>query len=888
MMKEEKYKPTCYKLTRLILCLVCLFSLFGFPKAQAAAESTQVDIVGPAGSQYFGNNVRTLENGNILVIDYMYDDGATADVGAVYLYDGKTYALISMLKGSHANDHVGYSTSQLVGSDYILILSPDWGNNDEGAITFCSFQTGCSGVVSSANSLVGSNAGDALGSKFGTTFLSNNDYVIYTPQWGVNDVGAVTYCSGVTGCNAVISSSNSLVGSNASDQISSGGVHELRNGAYVVRSPNWGTNDEGAVTWCSAAGCTGTVSSSNSLVGSNASDKLGSNLTMLYSNSNYVVTAWDWGTNNEGAVTWCSGATGCKDTISSANSLVGSPDNKVGNGGIIPLLNGNYVVRSTEWDNGSTTNVGAATFCNGAAGCTGAVSSSNSLVGSLTNDYVSNIGIVGLPNSSYVVISHVWGPNDEGAVTWCNATTGCTGTISSSNSLVGSSSSDFVGSTGIVTLNNGNYVVKSPMWGASNYGAATWCSGTTGCKGVVSDANSMVGSNSNDKVSGGDIYTLANGGYLIRSNEWGANNEGAVTWCNGTAVCAGTVSSSNSLVGSHASDWVGNWYTTELPNGSFLVRSPYWDLDASHTNVGAVTWCSGVSTCAGVISSSNSLVGSLGADWVGYEAPLVLSNGNYVLRTPAWGANDEGAVTWCSGSTGCKGTISATNSLVGSSSADGVGGKPSIQLPNGNYLVPSPVWGANDVGAITWCSGATGCKGTISAANSLVGVNTNDKVSSGGALFGIGVKTLLNGGYIISSPNWGANDEGAVTWCDATGCVGNISPVNSLVGTNLSDQVGDILISTFSDGNYAVLSSLWGLNDQGAVTLGAGFTGTFGPLTSSNSVIGIAASGGAYLDYSYYEPYCRLTVLRPSDLTISFITASTCLDQKVFAPLVRK
>ena len=50
------------------------------------------------------------------------------------------------------------------------------------------------------------------------------------------------------------------------------------------------------------------------------------------------------------------------------------------------LSNGNYVVRSAYWDNGAATNAGAVTWGSGTTGVSGVVSSSNSLVGSTSND----------------------------------------------------------------------------------------------------------------------------------------------------------------------------------------------------------------------------------------------------------------------------------------------------------------------------------------------------------------------------------------------------------------------------------------------------------------------------------------------------------------------
>ena len=104
---------------------------------------------------------------------------------------------------------------------------------------------------------------------------------------------------------------------------------------------------------------------------------------MILANGNFVVInrLWDNGAVvNAGAVTWCSGATGCRGLASNANSLVGStPSDQVGD--VRTLLNGNYVVVSPSWDNGATANVGAVTFASGTGGATGAINSLDSVLG---------------------------------------------------------------------------------------------------------------------------------------------------------------------------------------------------------------------------------------------------------------------------------------------------------------------------------------------------------------------------------------------------------------------------------------------------------------------------------------------------------------------------
>ena len=70
--------------------------------------------------------------------------------------------------------------------------------------------------------------------------------------------------------------------------------------------------------------------------------------------------------------------------LSTANSLYGTTvisDSLGRPGGVVALSNGNYVVVSNYWDNGASSNVGAATCGEGRGGSTGPVTTLNSIVG---------------------------------------------------------------------------------------------------------------------------------------------------------------------------------------------------------------------------------------------------------------------------------------------------------------------------------------------------------------------------------------------------------------------------------------------------------------------------------------------------------------------------
>ena len=361
-----------------------------------------INITGPSGSGQFGYSVTVLLNGNYVVTDPFYDDGPVSNVGAVYLYNGITHAVISTLKGSTAEDQVG-------------------------------------------------------GAYNGIITLTNGNFLVITPNWDngtATDAGAVTFVDGTSGLSGVISSSNSLVGISANDKV--GIVKVLYNGKYIVCSPKWDNGsaiDAGAITWGNeTVGVSGLVSSSNSLVGSSTGDNLGEGGITVLSNGNYVICSPEWDNgiiNNAGAVTWSDRSSNITGAINNTNSLVGlTANDRIGEGGITVLNNGNYVVASPNWDNGIATDAGAVTWGNGTTGITGIVNSNNSLIGTTTNNWVGFNGVTVLANGNYVVISSRWDSGtviDAGAVTWANEATGVTGEVNISNSLVGDQPNDRLG-----------------------------------------------------------------------------------------------------------------------------------------------------------------------------------------------------------------------------------------------------------------------------------------------------------------------------------------------------------------------------------------------------------------------------------------------------------
>ena len=752
------------------------------------AGYTPIHLVDPNSSDATGPTA-LLPNGNIVVA--VSDDtvNGIANAGGVYLYASSTGALISALTGSHSGDMVGGNGITVLSDGNFLVASPSW-NGGIGAVTWVNGFTGATAVVSATNSLVGSASTDAVGAK-APVLLPNGNFVIVDPSWHGGD-GAVTWGNGVTGTAGIVSSTNSFVGDPAknngtdSDQVGSLGAVSLSNGNYVISSPNW-NHEVGAVTWGNGvSGSSGVVSAANSLVGSDPGDQVGGN---------------EFGTVS----------------------------------GVVSLKNGNYVVISPFWNDQR----GAVTWADGSESIAAVVSSTNSLVGTTPNDFVgANVNgaqdFLVLGNGNCVILSPNWN-GAIGASTLVNGAIGTFGAVSATNSLVGSSAGDSVGSGGVTALTNGNFVIASGSWN-NRAGAITWGDGVTGTVGVVTAANSLVG-NPGDGV--GIPTALANGNYVVVSSSWN-NQAGAVTWGNGLGGTTGLISATNSLVG-NAGDMLGARNATPLANGNYVVANPFWN----HSS-GAVTWGNGAGGTTGLVSAANSLVGGFG-DSIGFFGTIPLPNGNYVVGSPDFNSG-AGAVTWGNGLRGTVGFVSAANSLVGK--PGDTGGLGVFVLPNGNYLVDDSLWNGG-AGAVTWGNGAIGTSGIVSAVNSLVGARSTDANQDDGDQVGSNVFILPNGNYVLDSFNWN-KDMGAVTWGDGSrGLIGQVSSNNSLVGSRPGDLVGatagigafGVGLTVLSNGDYVVTSTMWN-SGSGALTIGEGTEPVTGQVSSGNSFIGILAAGG--------------------------------------------
>lgn len=649
-------------------------------------HAAQLDLVGPPGSVGFGAQVAVLPNGNVVVAD-----PRRAPHGAAYLYSSDL-ELISTVTNIYPN-------------------------------------TGSWAPLDSVKIVV----------------LKNGNYLLTNSLWrngAASFAGMVAWASGDTGLEGAISSANALVGTSTEDYVGDAGVHALANGNYVVESWRWSNGEErvGAITWGSgSAGVSGAVTPQNSVVGSSFSNmpSFGAALT----NGNYVIVGTGWGTSDQpyvGGVMWADGSVGATGYMTAENSLIGSTGGDFTLRKVTPLANGNFVVALPYWHNGEETNAGAVVWGDGTQPTVGTISAANALVGVRTENWVGYDEVQPLTNGNYVVVSSYWegatGTN-VGAVTWGNGATGTFGEVSAQNSLIGGADFQFIGGDpeyvvdGVVALANGNYVVTSSYWNGAK-GAITWGNGTQATVGIVSPLNSLVGATDGDRLGvswRSGVTPLANGNYVVASPNWkNANgiNVGAATWVEGSGPQTGTVTASNSLVGTTPVSAGMN--VVALTNGHYVVAFPGWNR-GTVMQAGAVVWGNGESGTSGIVSVETALVGTRERDSVGW--PIALTDGNYIVCSRHFStasATVIGAVTWASGWGGRVGEVDASNSLVGSSTNDSLCSDQidylEPRLPDGQYLIASPEFDDGEVvdaAAFTWAE--TPLIGHVDRENSVIG-----------------------------------------------------------------------------------------------------------------------------------------------------------------------
>ncbi|MDB6132721.1 MAG: Cadherin proteinputative collagen-binding protein [Verrucomicrobiales bacterium] len=888
--------------------------------------------------------ITVLANGNFVIVSYRWDNGKAVDAGAV-TWGSMTTGVSgevspdNSLVGTTYDDQIGDSSQTrglggvvaLSNGNYV-VCSPTWTwqngappLRNAGAVTWGDGTKGVRGVISDANSLVGTAAGMAVGQKLnggGVTEVGEGNYVLSTPYWksgGLGGLGAVTWCDGKTGRTGAITSQNSLVGTQEGDWVGGGRIQGrsitvLASGDYVVSSPNWSrgaVKNAGAVTWCpGSAGRAGAVTEENSLVGVTEGDKI-SNYDNAFrdvegvvalKNGNYVVSSFRWDKGaivDAGAATWCRSDGATTGPVTEANSVTGS---KAGDaiGRTAALTSGNYVVAGELWDNGSALDAGGVRLMDGTMPSSGVLSAENSLTGTQANDLVSSGGVVPLANGNFVAASPKWKKGalgGAGAVTWVNGNTGLTGPVTEANSLTGAGAGDYIGGSlnittyaagGRVTaLVNGHYVVSSPYW-KGRRGAVTWCDGAAGRIGTVTEENSIIG-NTGDFAGGGfdtrlgGVTPLPDGNYVIGSPMWKTNGfqAGAVTWASGAAATSLVISAANSLTGTVREQYLGQYKAIPLAEGAYVLRNPEWTSESGLIK-GALFYSAGTAPPTGIISESNSVVGtgnssSFSWDGAGKRLLVGVPGGNRVTVLSAETANvpqlklvQENGAGVTAGSTvamageTAPGSVKALNLIFGNTGyaslritsvtvsdaqfalllpAEGVSvpRQGTVSIP----LVFTPVQAGVSTAVVRILTNDPSVPEfsfTVTATSAVApDILATDRVGPPGSeRFGWEVALLPNGNLVVTDPWYDApgpvKDAGAVYLFSRTGTL-----LSTLTGSSEGDMVGDGGVVVLTNGHYVIRSGSWshqGAFRAGAVTWGNAATGVSGTVSAANSLVG--------------------------------------------------
>ena len=718
MMQRPTHPPT----TR---CRAIAVFLAASVVSSSGATASQVNIPGPVGSERFGETVQMLSDGNFVVIDTGFD-GEEPDSGAIYLYS-QAGTQIAALVGKRARDFEDARVYAAKGGGYYVVL-PNWDRSaaaiNAGAVLSCPAAVGCSGEVSSANALVGTQADDGVG----LTLYRHADgsAAAIWPSFSTasaNSVGAVTFLDGLSALAGEVGEANALIGAET-DDLRAASALRLASGLELVVAP-YASNRRGAVLMHRGATDLGVMDDSIGLFGRSPGDaSTGFDVTAL-ATGGYVVK-WDsfdlsGGAIDVGALVVCPEA-GCTGVLQPAMALTGRIDGDLANSKVVPLANGNAVLFSPSWHDSTGQAVGASTWISKKYVGGGVVSEANSLYGSAYGDGLEGYA-ESLPNGNYLVAL----PNFD----------------------LGLARQD----AGRVAVVNGESQESGPL-----------------------GARGMYGANPADKfgarVDGGSPVVLDDGSFVIvcrTCDNESLVNAGAVSWGDAEAPTSyqGEISTVNALMGTAADEGRGLRVTSV--KGGYVVASPFHGL-SGRINAGAVTMCMSPGGCVGTQVESNSLYGAAAYDHVGMNGVVALDDGGYVVVSPLW-QGGRGAVTWCDTRSSCGGAVSPTNSLQGSAADAQLGSGGVLALKNGEYLVSSPMESisASYGGAVT-IGRPRGSVGSADFLNSVYGTSANDAIS--GRASGIvdpsrpDVQVLEDGNILVRSPdvdNGPATDAGALT-----------------------------------------------------------------------------------------------------------------------------
>lgn len=422
-----------------------------------------------------------------------------------------------------------------------------------------------------------------------------------------------------------------------------------------------------------------------------------------------------------------------------------------------------------------------------------------SITGDNANDNLGSGGITSLPNGNYLIRSEfddVNGVVDASSVKLIN---GVTGEVIAT--IAGDVLNDNLGNTGFTNLPNGNFLIRSEfddVDGVVDASSVTLVNGTSGA--VIA---TLAGDDTGDKLGNSGITLLPNGNFLIRSSVDdvdGVINASTVKLINGTT---GTVI--NTFAGDVNGDSIGSGGFKFLPNGYFIISSSADDVGGL-VNAGSVILVDSDGALKKIIAGDDA------NDSLGVRGTILLSNGNFVILSSAdriGGVSSVGSVKFVNGTSG-----DIIKTIVGDALNDSFGYSHKI-LPNGNFIIYNEydddvTNGVVDAGLVILFDGASG-----EVIKTFVGDESNDQLGREGIFI------LPDGNFAIISKLDNVNgvtDAGSVILVNSFD--GEV--IKTIAGDNLSDNLGSSGITSLPNGNIAIISTsddVNGISNAGSVTI---------------------------------------------------------------------
>lgn len=588
------------------------------PQPQPQAESHTIVDPNTAAANRFGIKTLELSNGNIVIASEQQIGGA------VHLYNPVTQTFIHSIYGETLgdfNNENGALILTALSNGNFVLSAPEYdvnGVTNGGKVMLINGNTG----TQIGTAIEGDNNNDYMGGI--VTALSNGNYVIGSPSDevnGINDAGSVMLINGLTG----VQIGTTIEGDNAGDRFGNIAATELTNGNFVIAADRDTTAQPNAGSIRLVNGTTGAIIGTP-IVGDRSFDNMGGSGIFALENGNYVIASKNDDvvgfSSDGGTVILMNGNTGAQIGA----TLMGASNKRLGQYGVLPLANDEFLVPSPFEDVGGVLQAGTVRIYNANTGA----QVGPTLSGSRTNDYFGHDNnTIQLSNGNIVIAS--WRANSAnntnvGSITLVNGTTKA---VISTFSIDQADAN--LGRTAVKALNNGNYLIASNMLdhnGMANVGGVLMFNGTTGAQ----IGNTIYGDDVNDFLSHDGVTVLDNGNFVVASrydNVNGIANAGSVKVFDGnTGAQLGTT-----ITGNTASDSLSRDGIFTLTGSNNFVIASSRVADGSTTNVGSVILVNGDTGvqigAADTGSSTDDLYGYDGEFSGGGIIPL--ANGNYLI-----------------------------------------------------------------------------------------------------------------------------------------------------------------------------------------------------------------------------------------------------------------